>query len=361
MLAALNLEESDRVPIAPQGMGGGWYLPKLFGLEISSYTLADNKTRAKMYLEAQKKYGYDWIMTDWGHPRGWRKKVKVERYKAGYLITNREDGSQTFVPRDEVPYRKVGNRKLESLEEIELPDYQMILKSGVLEPLEIVSREVGGRVLVFSCISAPFFRLSMWTGLEELLLGIYRKPRLVKKGIELALKYGIEFGRALSEAGIGCFFVEECFASSDIISPSFYERFAFPSERAFINQLKRLGIPVVLSFCGNAMPVLERVTETGADAYHFEESKKNFIIDVVKLKEAVRDKTCLFAPLDSFKLRTADLRTVEKMVEEMINQVAGGGGVVLSFGSVLMKDTPLENFEMVIKTAKSVGRYPIVP
>jgi len=367
MLAALNLEEPDKIPIAPMGVGGGWYLPKLFGLEISRYTLADNKTKAKMYLAAQKKYGYDWIETERAHwGRDWRKKVKIKRVKGGYLITNlmsfdSENGSEVFVPRNDLPHVKVGTLKLESLEKIELLDPQTILKSGVIEPIEIVCKEVGDKVMVSGHLSSPFFRLSMWTGLNELLLGIYRKPRLVEKGLELALKYEIEFARALSEVGIGCFFVEECFASSDVISRSLYERFAFPAERSFIKQLKVLGVPVVFSFLGDAMPLLEKVVEVGADAYHFEESKKNFIVDPVKLKEAVSGKACLFAPLDSLKLRTADVGTVDKMVKEMINQVAVGGGVVLSFGSVLMKDTPLENFETVIKTARSIGTYPFIP
>lgn len=365
MLAALNLEEPDKIPIAPMGVGGGWYLPKLFGLEISSYTLADNGTKAKMYLAAQKKYGYDWIETERAHwGADWRKKVKIKRVKGGYLVTDlvtfdSEDGSQKFIPRNELPDSKMGSRKLESLEEIELLDHKTILKSGVLEPIEIVCKKVGNKVLVAGHLSSPFFRLSMWTGLNELLVGLYRKPRLVEKGLELALKYEIEFGRALSEVGIGCFFAEECFASSDVLSPSLYERFAFPSERSFVKQLKTLDVPLVFSFLGDAMPRLERVTKVGADAYHFEESKKNFTVDAVKLKEAVSGKACLFAPLDSLKLRTADVGTVDKMVKEMINQVGVGGGAVLSFGSVLMKDTPLENFETVIKTARSAGTYPI--
>jgi hypothetical protein len=47
MLAAINLEEPDVIPVAPYD--GFWYAPKLLELRISDYYLGSNKLKAKSF------------------------------------------------------------------------------------------------------------------------------------------------------------------------------------------------------------------------------------------------------------------------------------------------------------------------
>jgi len=51
MLAAINLEEPDVMPVAPYL--GSEYASKLLGLRISDYYLGSNNLRAKILLAAQ--------------------------------------------------------------------------------------------------------------------------------------------------------------------------------------------------------------------------------------------------------------------------------------------------------------------
>jgi len=366
MLAAINLEEPDVIPLAPYT--GFWYAPKLLGLKISDYSLGSNKLRAKILLAAQKRHGYDWILAGTGHTHDWRKNVDIKDIGDRYIVKAKKPGWQLggwwynewVAPKDDAPYYESGYLKIEDVPELEINDSDSILRGGELEQVEIISKHVGDEVLVANNIGAPFGDAAFYVGLQEWILALYRKPRLAEKAMEWCLSSELEWAKALVEAGAEALYMEEIWASTDIISPSLYEKFAFPYERLQIEKLRKLGVPLILSFCGNPMPIIDKIIETKPDAHHFEESKKGFIIDIFKIREKLRGKTCFFEPFDAINLLpSGDLEAIRKSVIEIVTGTAGGGGVVLGTGCPLMKDTSPESLDMMIRTAREVGKYPI--
>jgi uroporphyrinogen decarboxylase len=226
--------------------------------------------------------------------------------------------------------------------------------------VEIISKRVGNEVLVVNHLGVPFGDAAFMVGLKEWILALYRKPQLAEKAMEWCLSQTLEYAKALVEAGTEAFYMEEIWASTDIISPSLYEKFAFPYECMQIKKLRKFGIPLILSFCGNPMPILDKIIETKPDAHHFEESKKGFIVDIFKIREKLRGKTCFFMPVDAINLLpSSDLEAIRKNVTEIVTRTAEGGGVVLGTGCPLMKDTSPESLDMMIRTAREVGKYPI--
>jgi len=367
MLAALNLEEPDVIPVAPYL--GHEYAPKLLGLKISDFSLGTNKLRAKILLAAQKRHGYDMMWAESGHTHDWRKKVDIKDIGDRYIVTPKKPGwqlggwwySEWIIPKDDAPYHETGVLpKVEDIPELEINDSDSILCGGELEPVEIISKRVGDQVLVTSNIGVPFGNAAFYVGLQEWILALYRKPQLAEKAMEWCLSQTLEYAKALVQAGAEALYMEEIWASTDIISPSLYERFAFPYERLQIEKLRKLGVPLILSFCGNPMPILEKIIETKPNAHHFEESKKGFIIDIFKIREKLRGKTCFFEPFDAINLLpSGDFEAIRKSVIEIVTKTARGGGVVLGTGCPVMKDTSPESLDMMIGTARAVGKYPI--
>ncbi len=366
MLAAINLEEPDVIPVAPYL--GSEYAPKLLGLRISDYSLGSNKLRAKILLAAQKRHGYDWILPESGHTHDWRKNVNIEDVGDKYIVTAKKPGWQLggwwygewIVPKDDVPHHEAGYLKIEDVPELEINDSDSILRGGELEQVEIISKRVGDQVLIANNIGSPFGDAAFYVGLKEWILALYRKPRLVEKAMEWSLSQTLEYAKALIQAGVEALYMEEIWASTDIISPSLYEKFAFPYEYMQIKKLKKLGVPLILSFCGNPMPILDKIIKTNPDAHHFEESKKGFVVDIFKIREKLRGKACFFEPIDAINLLpSGDLEAIRRSVTEIITRTAHGGGVVLGTGCPLMRDTSPESLDMMIKTAREVGKYPI--
>ena len=108
------------------------------------------------------------------------------------------------------------------------------------------------------------------------------------------------------------------------------------------------------------MPILDKIIELEPTAHHFEESKKGFIVDIYKIREKLRSKACLFIPFDTIStLSSNNQDLIESEVIEIISKTAEGGGVILSTGCPVLKDTDETSLDTMIKVARKVGKYPI--
>jgi uroporphyrinogen-III decarboxylase len=244
--------------------------------------------------------------------------------------------------------------------DLEITDADTILRGGELEQIDIISKRVGDEVLVVGSLSAPFVNGALKVGLERWIAALYKKPDLADKVMKHSIEQSIEYARAVVEAGAEALYIEECFAGTDVISPGLYDRFGLPYERAQMKKLNELGVPTILSFTGDPMPILDRVVEIGPTAHHFEESKKGFVVDIYTIREKLREKACMFIPFDAINLLPSnDVDAIEREVENIVSRTAVDGGVILSTGCPILKDTDEKSVEVMTKTARRVGRYPI--
>jgi hypothetical protein len=358
MIAALNLEEPEILPVAPYI--GTNYAPKLLGLKISEFVLGSNELKAKVILNAFQRHQYNWIMIGENRPSNWLENVKIIDRGARYELFDKRSGELLHVlPKDDTPlygqWSGLGDVKIDgAIEkmESEIEDYKSILKKGRCEVAKIVSQKAGKEALITGVLGAPFGEVACRLGLKETMICLYKRPDLIKKLSELVVKRYIEEARALIEAGAEAFWIEEVFAGTDTISPKHFEELALPYEKEQVEALKRLGVYAIFYFCGNPMLIIEKITAINAHAYAFEEDKKGFRIDMAYIRNILKNKACLFGNFDAVYTLRSDPEKVEKSVTDMILKLAPGGGFVLGTGSPVMKDTPPENVDAMIATAR---------
>lgn len=370
MLAALELKEPDLIPVAPYI--GFWYAPKVSGHTISEFVLGTGSFRARLLIAARKRFGYDWIMAGSGQHRGWRRSVEIKEEGDRYVVTPKDEGyylgrwhTKQIVPKDDAPYTITGTdgylKNIEDYIEIPVTSAETLLRGGALNQMEMISKRVGKEALVVGHLDSPFFSGAEKVGLQKWIIALHRKPDLAGKVMEQSVEQSLETARAEIKAGAEAFYIEECYAGADVISPYLYQKFAFPYEKMHIKKLNELGIPTILSFCGDPMPIIDKILETRPTAHHFEESKKGFIVDIYAIREKLRNKACMFIPFNAVSLLPSnDLRAIEKEVTEIVLKTAEGGGVVLSTGCPVMKDTSEESLDTMITTARRIGKYPII-
>jgi uroporphyrinogen-III decarboxylase len=369
LLTAIELGEPDFVPITPNIT---WhYAPKLFGHTISEYVLGTNKFRAKLLLNAQKKLGYDWIMAMRGNRYDWRDSVDIKKEGNRYVIEPKEEGyrfgrwrSKFIVPIDDEPYHLSSTdgylENIEDYSKINITDTEAFLQSGELEQAKIISEKVGKKVLVVGHLGGPFTSGVGKVGLKKWIMTVYKKPDIAGKVMMQSIEQSLEYARAQKEVGVEAYYIEECYAGADVIPPTLFEKIVLPYEKIHLEKLNELGSPTILSFTGNPMPILDEILETNASGHHFEESKKGFIVDIEKIRAKLRGKACMFIPFDAVNiLPSGNLDLVEKKVREIILGTAEGGGVALSTGCPVLRDTPVESIISMIQTARKFGKYPI--
>ncbi|MEM2703495.1 MAG: uroporphyrinogen decarboxylase family protein [Candidatus Bathyarchaeia archaeon] len=210
--------------------------------------------------------------------------------------------------------------------------------------------------LVTGIIGAPFGEVTCRLGLIETMLCLFKRPDLLKKLSELVLRRYIEEAKALIEAGVEAFWIEEVFAGTDTISPRNFEDIALPYEKRLINELNTLGAYTILYFCGNPMPIIEKIASVNAHAFAFEEDKKGFRINISQIRNLLKGRACLFGNFDAINTLRKNPREVEESAKEMILKLAPEGGFVLGTGSPVLKDVPPENVDALIIAARNMSR-----
>ena len=76
-----------------------------------------------------------------------------------------------------------------------------------------------------------------------------------------------------------------------------------------------MGLFPIVYFTGDINPILEDLAEINISGLMVEESKKNFHLDVARIKEMIGDRVCIFGNLDAiYLLHDGTPEDVEKEV-----------------------------------------------
>jgi uroporphyrinogen-III decarboxylase len=274
MLAALNREEPDLVPIAPYA--GYWYNTKVIGVPMSDWILGDVETKVKIALHAYRYHKWDWIMAGLNRPDTWKEDAIITDQGDFYDVTEThpETGQKTTrkVPKNEAPFSPTGDltpeNLLESLER-ECIDYDELVAGGRCYQSQRLVEEVGDEVLVTGVLGVPFGEVGCRLGLQKTLISLFRNPDLIKEAAEIILRIYIEEAKALKEVGVEAFWLEEVYAGTDILSPDQFTEFSLPYAQKLVKELHKINTRSIFYFCGGVKHILTPLLTIEADAFAF--------------------------------------------------------------------------------------------
>ncbi len=326
VLAAIDGGRCDKVPVCPY-LAGEYLEARANDLHI---TCEDSElARARAHVEVQGRYDVDWVQI-FGLRRAPRGLPAVGESRTGVG--------------DDVPPEEL----------VEIISSDDLLAGGYLDALGYVVDKLGPSRFVAYGMPGPFASLFPILGFENMLVMLRENPGRIKALLERIVARAKEICRAARRVGADGIWMEEIFASADMISAGDYEEFAQPCEKAVIQATSDEGLKVLLYFCGDVMPRIERLTSLGASALAVEESKKTFVADVTAIRRAVGGEVCLFGNLDVTLLLKDDSAAVERELQRQIDK-AGPRRFVFGTGSPVPPQVPPERVEALIETARRLG------
>lgn len=205
----------------------------------------------------------------------------------------------------------------------------------------LLARQKGREALLYTGDGAPFWSMYSKIGFEGMMTILYDAPEMATRLMDASLEASLEDAQAYKDAGGDAIRVEECLASADIISQETYERFALPYEEKLFGQLRRMGLKVILYFCGDVVPRLEALASLPIDALIVEESKKDFHIDIGQVRGIVGAGLCLWGNLDVYNvLQLGSEGEIRREVTRQILLAGRDGAFVGGVGSPLPLDLP---------------------
>jgi uroporphyrinogen-III decarboxylase len=231
-----------------------------------------------------------------------------------------------------------------------------LAEQGVFEVTKILAARVGDRMPV-SCIApTPFWSTYGLLGFQGMMVMMREKPALFSYLMERRGRQRLEVLKGLARAGAAYVWLEECLSSADLISPRDYERFAFATAGPYIAEVKRLGLTVILYYCGDVIARLPWLVRLGMDALAVEESKKGFSVDIAAVIAAAGDTCCVFGNVDSVQVMCEGTReAIRAEVDRQLRLGQRARGFVLCQGSPFTLDTPPEKVGWFVQCARRHG------
>lgn len=328
-LVSLDNRIPDRIPVVPENYA--------FCVHYCGYKMEDVSHNGKLLAEClictMKDFGYDGVTVDLDNA--------VSAEVLGCPVHFREDDPAV-----------ASGPAIQSLEEIEKLSLPNPYKDGKLyvyiDCVNHLSKEIGNEYFIYAFFDqGPFSLAAQVRGIENFMLDLAMRKDLksIHKLIDFCRQSGEIFGKALIDAGANVVGIGDSLASPDVISPKQYEEFAFPYEEIMTENIHKYGGKFGIHICGDITPILPKLVETGVVLLDID-----YKTDLKEAKKICKGKTAIRGPVDpSSVMSFGNPQLVREKCKEAI-QTLGPESFILSSGCDIMKETPVENMDAMVKS-----------
>jgi uroporphyrinogen-III decarboxylase len=166
--------------------------------------------------------------------------------------------------------------------------------------------------------------------------------------MERCADYTVAYACALAEAGADL--LSGGASPAALLGPKRYRELALPFEQQVIARIRsKTRVPVSLHMCGNAMPILADLAQSGADVLELDQ--RTDIRDACRL---VPRHVAIWGNLDPVSVLAhgspSQVRLAVKELRATL-RAAGHHRFVVSSGCTLAVETPEQNLDALIKAA----------
>lgn len=353
-MAALNLEEPDRVPIHDS---------------VWSETL--DRWRSEGFPETacvSEYFGFDLTFIGWDLTPGYEELALRESDR--WILSCTSYGS---VGRDHVPGKARTRAEEASIQPAveDLGDFQNRIEPflDINDPRRLCSpdspfrkylrQKIAGlkeRRLVLASLRGPYVYCVSLCGMKRLMILISKEPRFVKHMIDKISEFTSEASRSLIDLGVDGLYLREdmAYRNGPFFSPQAYRETIMLGHRRIFMTYRSEGLPAVLHCDGDFRPLIPDLIKAGVSC--IEPLEANAGMDVRKLKPEYGDKIAFWGNIDKQAL-SGTLQQVRQEVLSKLQVASPGGGYIVSSDHSVPHTVPLQNYIYMIKLAKKYGRY----
>jgi len=350
MLAALNREKPDRLPVSVH-QWQAYHLDKYMG--------------GKSDLEACREVGFDaqiqyfeemaqfWVPNadfDKFNTREWRDNPRVIRDDPD----DREVHHTIETPEGTLTYKTAGNRAttwiteylIKQDEDIRLIEKYMPVPKLNPGPLSRRYDEVGDdgilRGFVWGDQAGCWQHAACLHEISALIVATFDKPDWVHELMRILLDKKMRFIESMKGARFDLIETGGGSASSTLISPDLHEKFCLPYDRAMHDALHDLGFKVTYHTCGGTRGIEDLIVQNGCDA-----SETLAPVSVGgnsepwEFAEAVDNRLALIGGVDQFNVVTdGDRELIRSTVRRLFETVGRNGGYICSLSDHFFETPP---------------------
>lgn len=332
VLDAVMGRDTERVPVAPVITVA--HASRIYGIEPLEYIL-DSKKYAEAQIHCKTFYGYDWVLSHQPFQGVSKEEQENVVVKDDHAILKLELGTEIKIAENAPPQViKTAITSKEEAENLKVPDPYTRER---MAPLRYMLKEED---FVCGCVRCPFTLASSYVyPIEPFLIDLRMDEDFVHKLLDFSLEYCVEYARAQIEEGAEAMYLVDSSASSSVISPDTFRKFALPYQKALIKEIK--DVPVIFHVCGDITYIVDDMIDIGVDCLSIDEQMD---IGEIHKRIAVLGNV---APGLLVRGTQEEVRKVCDKIVELKDRV------VLSSGCVIPANAKVENVKEMVKASHS--------
>jgi len=337
-LLTLEHKQPDRVPV---DLHNFLVTARMMGVDSYPDFFRDGAAMAEGQIQAWRRFGHDVLLLE----NGTAALAEACGVQVQYLDDSAPVAKQPAIS------------SLDEVDDLVLQDpYQAPNLRELLKATRIVSEEIGDQAFIVGrADQGPFSLASEIRGLGNFMmdLALGKQEEQIHKLLDFCRQTVYNYALAQIDQGAHATSIGDSPSGPDLISPGYYEKYAYPYVKQLVEDLKKKDILLSYHICGNATPIISQMVSTGAAILEIDQKA-----DMRVCKHAARSRSTLLGPIDPSETMangTPDL--VVDQCREALDILAPGGGFILGPGCALPAITPDENIDAMIESAHKYGTY----
>lgn len=338
---AVGLKEPDRVPIFAT------VVPEIESKLFQKYGLRDNELLTFL--------GNDIVVTNIGVADSFAKiegaDYKVDEWQIGWKNVTHRRGTYT-----EIVSRPLEKASYKELADYVVPDPFVDARYENAYKLKDMFEEFCTMV----DLSCTIFEISHYLrGMENLLLDMLENKKFADMLFDKVLEFYIPAAKKIALIGIDIIWIGDDVGMQTgmIISPHLFRAFLKDRYRILIEEIKKTNKNIKVAFHsdGYIIPVINDLIEIGVDILNPVQPN---CMDPAMVKKEFGNKLCFMGTID--EQRTLPFGTIEDLKKEIDNRietVGKGGGLLLGPTHNVQNDTEIKKVEIMFEYIKKQGIY----
>jgi uroporphyrinogen-III decarboxylase len=387
VLAAMNHEEPDRVPVMCQLALGHYFLHCDYA---PSEMWFNSTTFANALVDLQRRYRFDGILVNLpGRGHDWRSSLQSYKKTDDAEHLSWKSGLQTVVPRDDNPhthqpdgaplpradYRLVDVRNpatyrlpgyvwntwhapelwgIDPQADLSDPMAYPLWFADALKQVQQLAPDVSVHVEVFS----PFTHLMELFGYEQALMALVDEPEKCHELLSMFAGHVTAqvdlYGRCNPDAIL----VSSAFAGAGFISREMYKEFVMPYEDKVYGTIRRSGVKSYVHTCGAIGDRLDLMSETSVGGIDTLDPPPLGTVHLAEAKSQYGERLFFKGNLDAVnEMLHADHEAFEGAVRDRIRIGKPGSGYILSSACSVAPHVRPERLRRLAELADRFGSY----
>ncbi len=213
----------------------------------------------------------------------------------------------------------------------------------------------------FVCYGAAFGydKVQGIVGSERLLMSMVQEPDWVKDMFDTVVDILIEACEQMTARGFvfdGAFVYDDMgYRNATLFSPAAYRALEFPSQKRMCDYFHSKGLKVILHSCGNVNQFVPMLIQAGFDCLQPLEVKAG--MDVVRLKKEFGDRLAFMGGIDVRAMAADDPAVIEQEISSKISVAKVGGGYIYHSDHSVPSNVSFEQYKRVIELVHKYGTF----